>query len=161
MAIYDSYVRPSTWEAAASDFGGNDLLYSFAINCGFDGFRPIVPRHVCDIPLPFEPPVASLNWAEPGSRVRAQIASTARVRESFARTLVLQADAGRFNARQGFFLAYVNTFNEWHEGTTFEPARDRRDLLPEEAAYGYHNPENGAWRMELLQSLLRPLTADR
>jgi hypothetical protein len=161
MAIYDSYVRPSTWAAAATNFGGNNLLYSFAINCGFDGFQPIVPRHVCDIPLPFEPPVASMNWNDDGARIRAQAAAYNRVLESFDRTLVLQADPARYNSRRGFFLTYVNTFNEWHEGTAFEPARHRRDLRPEEAEYGYHNPVNGAWRMELLQSLLRPLTADR
>jgi len=161
MAIYDSYVRPSTWAAAANNFGGNNLLFSFAINCGFDGFRPVVPRHVCDIPLPYEPPVAGLNWDVPSSRIAAQAASYNRVLESFDRTLVLQADPARYNSRAGFFLTYVNTFNEWHEGTTFEPARHRRDLLPEEAAFGYHNPDNGAWRMELLQSMLRPLTNDR
>jgi hypothetical protein len=161
MAIYDSYVRPSTWAAAATNFGDNNLLYSFAINCGFDGFQPIVPRHVCDIPLPYEPPVAGLNWENEDSRIRAQAASYHRVLESFDRTLVLQASPARYNSRRGFFLTYVNTFNEWHEGTSFEPARHRRDLRPEEARYGYHNPANGSWRMELLQSLLRPLTIDR
>lgn len=161
MAIYDSYVRPATWPAAATDFDGSNLLFSFAINCGFDGYLPVVPRGVCDIPLPFEPPVGTVNWDDPSSRVKAQAASYNRVVESLDRTLALQADATRFNSKQGFFLAYVNTFNEWHEGTAFEPARHRRDLRPEELAFKYHNPENGAWRMELLQSLLRPLTDNR
>lgn len=161
MAIYDSYVRPATWPAAATDFGGNNLLFSFAINCGFDGYLPVVPRGVCDIPLPFEPPVGTVNWDDASSRIKAQAASYNRVLESLDRTLALQADAARFNSKQGFFLTYVNTFNEWHEGTAFEPARHRRDLRPEELAFKYHNPENGSWRMELLQSLLRPLTDNR
>jgi len=161
MAIYDSYVRPATWPAAATDFGGNNLLFSFAINCGFDGYLPVLPRGVCDVPLPFEPPVGAVNWEDASSRIQAQAASYNRVLESLDRTLALQADAARYNSRQGFFLAYVNTFNEWHEGTAFEPARHRRDLRPEELAFKYHNPENGSWRMELLQSLLRPITDNR
>lgn len=161
IAIYDSYVRPATWAAAADTFGGNELLYSFAINCGFDGYLPVIPRGECDVPLPFEPPMGVVNWSSDPSRRAAEQASRARILESWHETLRLQADRERFNARSGFFLTYVNTFNEWHEGTSFEPARHRRDLTPAERALGYHNPDDGAWRLHLLQSLLQPVTGDR
>lgn len=161
IAIYDSYVRPATWAAAAHTFGGNDLLYSFALNCGFDGYLPVIPRGECDVPLPFEPPVGTVNWTSDASRLAAEQASRARIIESMYETMRLQADPGQFNARTGFFLTYVNTFNEWHEGTSFEPARHRRDLTPAERALAYHNPDDGAWRLHLLQSLLLPITGDR
>jgi hypothetical protein len=161
IAIYDSYVRPSTWASAARDFGANDLLYSFALNCGFSGYLPVVPRGECDIPLPFEPPVGVVDWNSDTSRLLAEEASRDRVLDSLETTLDLQADPALFNARSGFFLTYVNTFNEWHEGTSFEPAKHRRDLTAQERAHGYHNPDNGAWRLELLQAQLRPLISNR
>lgn len=161
MAIYDSFVRPSTWPQAATDFGGNNLLYSFAINCGFDGYVPVIPAGVCDLPQPFEPPVGPIDWSSASSRLTAEAAARARVIDSLNTTLALQADPKRGNFARGFFLTYVTTFNEWHEGTSFEPAKSRASLLPEERTFNYHNPENGAWRLELLQSLLRPITAGR
>ncbi len=156
IAIYDSYVRPTTWPGVALDFSANDLLYSFALNCGFSGYLPVVPRGECDIPLPFEPPVGVVDWNADASRLMAEEASRDRVIHSLETTVALQADPGLLNAQSGFFLTYVNTFNEWHEGTSFEPAKHRRDLTPQERARGYHNPENGAWRLELLQTQLRP-----
>jgi hypothetical protein len=161
IAIYDSYVRPQTWTSAARDFGGNGLLYSFALNCGFSGYLPRVPRGECDFPLPFEPPVGTVDWNSDSSRRLAESASRDRVLESMTATLQLQADPAQLNAQRGFFLAYINTFNEWHEGTSFEPARHRRDLSPQERSVGYHNPDNGAWRLDLLRSLLTPVTAGR
>lgn len=161
MAIYDSYVRPTTWPQAATDFGGNNLLYSFAINCGFDGYVPVVPAGPCDVPLPFEPPVGPIDWASVSSRLRAEAASRERIIESLNTTLSLQADRSRGNSARGFFLTYVTTFNEWHEGTSFEPAKARAFLLPEERPYNYHNPENGTWRLELLRSLMQPITQGR
>jgi hypothetical protein len=62
------------------------------------------------------------------------------------------------NARRGFFLAYINSFNEWHERTAFEPAANLADLTPAERAIGYHNPDEGRWRLDLLQDLLHQLT---
>ena len=161
MAIYDSYVRPTTWPQAASDFGGNNLFYSFAINCGFDGYVPLKPAGPCDVPLPFEPPVGPIDWTSTASRLIAEEASRARVIESLNTTLALQTDPSRGNWARGFFLTYVTTFNEWYEGTSFEPAKNRASLLPQERAYNYHNPENGSWRLELLKQLLTPITAGR
>jgi hypothetical protein len=161
MAIYDSYVRPTTWPQAATDFGGSNLLYSFAINCGFDGYVPLTPAGPCDVPLPFEPPVGPIDWTSDASRQKAEAASRGRVIESLETTLALQADPARSNWARGFFLTYVTTFNEWYEGTSFEPAKHRAALLPQERPYNYHNPDNGAWRIELLKQLLSPITAGR
>ncbi|HUR20027.1 MAG TPA: hypothetical protein VMZ90_04410, partial [Vicinamibacterales bacterium] len=161
IAIYDSFVRPTTWPRAATDFGGNNLLYSFAINCGFDAYIPLTPAGVCDVPLPFEPPVGPIDWNSTASRSVAEAASRARVVESLDTTMALQADPQRGNWARGFFLTYVTTFNEWHEGTAFEPAKNRAALLPQEQAFKYHNPDNGSWRLELLKQLLSPITAGR
>jgi hypothetical protein len=161
MAIYDSYVRPPTWPQASHDFGGNNLLYSFAINCGFDGYFPPTPAGPCDAPLPFEPPVGPINWTSAASRSMAEEASRARIIESLDTTLLLQADPARGNWAKGFFLTYVTTFNEWYEGTSFEPAKSRASLLPQELPFNYHNPDNGSWRLEQLRSLLQPITTGR
>jgi hypothetical protein len=117
----------------------------------------VVPRDECDVPLPFEPPVGPIDWTSPDSRQKAQAASLDRVLESMKTTIDVQVGPRSFNDARGFFLTYVNTFNEWHEGTAFEPARNLADLLPEERAVTYHNPLDGGWRLQLLQSLLRPV----
>ena len=44
-------------------------------------------------------------------------------------------------------ILMINSFNEWHEGSQFEPARDYADLTPEERRYGYHNPPDGMARL--------------
>jgi hypothetical protein len=48
----------------------------------------------------------------------------------------------------------VNSFNEWHEGHAFEPMKDAADLTPPERALGYHNPEQGAYRLATLRGLV-------
>jgi hypothetical protein len=73
----------------------------------------------------------------------------------------VQTDPLLENARRGFFLVYVNSFNEWHEGHAFEPMKDAAELRPEERALGYHNPADGSYRMSLLRALLQPLLAGR
>ena len=56
-------------------------------------------------------------------------------------------------------MTYINSFNEWHEGTAFEPAKDYAGLSPGELAVGYHNPTNGRWRIELLNDALAGIYA--
>ena len=51
-------------------------------------------------------------------------------------TLHLQTDGTPPPARTGFFLTFVNSFNEWHEGTQFEPMKDAATLTPHEASFG-------------------------
>ncbi len=59
------------------------------------------------------------------------------------------------NAQRGFFLAYVNSFNEWHEGHAFEPMKDASALTAEERAAVYDNPRRGDQRLAVLSGLLR------
>jgi hypothetical protein len=47
----------------------------------------------------------------------------------------------------------VNSFNEWHEGTSFEPMKSFRDLTAAERLL-YHNPLDGSYRLEVLKSLM-------
>ncbi len=54
------------------------------------------------------------------------------------------------------FLVYINSFNEWHEGTAFEPMKDYRALSPAERET-YHNPLDGDYRLNVLSELLKPL----
>jgi hypothetical protein len=76
--------------------------------------------------------------------------------------VAVQADPALVNARRGFFLVYINSFNEWHEGHAFEPMKDAADLTPAERALGYHNPERGDYRLATLRGLLeRTLSAPR
>ena len=64
---------------------------------------------------------------------------------------------GSFEARTGFFLTFVNSFNEWHEGTQFEPVKGAATLTPREASFGYHNPVDGMYRLNYLKSRLQPI----
>ena len=61
--------------------------------------------------------------------------------------------------RTGFFLTFVNSFNEWHEGTQFEPMKDAAMLTAEEAPFGYHNAVDGGYRLAYLRSRLQPILA--
>ena len=79
--------------------------------------------------------------------------------DSFNTTVALQTSPTLANSRQGFFLVYINSFNEWHEGHQFEPMKDRSNLSNEERALGYHNPDNGRYRLDTLRDLVQELVA--
>ena len=51
---------------------------------------------------------------------------------------------------------YINSFNEWHEGTAFEPMKDYRAMTAAERET-YHNPLDGDYRLAALTRLLKPL----
>jgi hypothetical protein len=159
VAVYDAFVSPPAWSSIAAGFSRRGLLFSFNINPGFDKYPARGPQDVCFEPIPFEPPVGSVDWADPAARAAVEDASRDRILESARTTLDVQRSATLTNARQGFLLTYINTFNEWHEGTAFEPARAYASLTPEERAIGYHNPTNGRWRLELLASVLGDVQA--
>jgi hypothetical protein len=75
--------------------------------------------------------------------------------ESFNTTVDLQTSPMLANSRQGFFLVYINSFNEWHEGHQFEPSRNRAELTASERALGLHNGDEGSYRLDTLGGLIR------
>ena len=157
MALYDNFIRPSAWHSLARACSDRDLLFSFNVNAGFDGIalRTVEPDS-CYSPTPVEP-AGEYEWDEGAAREAAARKSESRLLESFNTTLRLQTEPALANARRGFFLVFINSFNEWHEGTQFEPAKDFADLSPEERRYDYRNPANGSYRLQNLRERLRPI----
>jgi len=164
VAIYDNFIEPDTYAGyarAASDLG---LVFSFNVNPGFDSIEPRrLPPDACHVDRPFHPPGEPIDWSTEEGRESAARRVEERIRQSFAETVAAQTDPRLINSQRGFFLVYLNSFNEWHEGHSFEPARDWGQLTPEEQIVGYHNAHRGDDRMavlaELIQSLLEPATA--
>jgi hypothetical protein len=156
IAVYDNYVRPESWRAHAEACSNRDLVFSFNVNPGFDGIaRRQVEPGSCYRPPAFEPATTLGDWTRPQDRRAAALASERRIVESFNATLAVQMDPGLANAKRGFLLVYLNSFNEWHEGHQFEPMRDWDDLTRAERAAGYHNPDDGEYRLKVLRRLLR------
>jgi glycosyl hydrolase family 99 len=155
IAIYDNFVTPDTWPSHAEEFSNAGLLFSFNVNPGFDEIllRNVDPQ-ACYSPHPFQPGGGAYNWALATDRDRARAASQARIAESFTKTVTLQSNPALANAKQGFFLTYINSFNEWHEGHQFEPMKDAADLAAAERAVGYHNPADGRYRLDTLRALI-------
>ena len=160
LAVYDNFVTPPRWPQIAKDATDVGLLYSFNVNPGFDRYperQPPPPPEVDPCyggPLGFEPGGTHPDWTVAEARRRAQDLALARISESFVTTTTLQRQAGSSNSERGFFLSYVNSFNEWHEGSQFEPARDHADLTPDERRFGYHNPPDGMARLRHLRTLV-------
>jgi hypothetical protein len=154
IAIYDVFLRPSRWPSLAQACADGNLLFSFNINNGFDGIaQRSVPANSCYEPTPFEPP-ASLDFRSAIDRQWATLYAERRVDESMSATLGLQASSSSPNAGAGFFLVYINSFNEWHEGTAFEAMQNRDDLDADQQALGYHNPDEGDYRLSYLTARL-------
>ena len=155
IAIYDNYVEPQSWAGHAESFSNENLLFSFNVNPGYDGMllRTVDPNS-CYSPPDFMPGRAAYDWSRPADRELATLASAARIRESFRTTIGLQTDPSLVNMKHGFFLVYLNSFNEWHEGHQFEPMKDNDQLAAAERAVGYHNPINGRYRLDTLTQLL-------
>ena len=161
IGIYDNYIGPERYPGYADGASRMHLLFSFNVN---PGYLQIEPRQVgddpCYRPRSFAPETEGLDLSRPEGRELAARRSRARVRESFDATLAVQADPALENDRRGFFLVYINSFNEWHEGHAFEPMKDAADLTPAERAQGYDNPTDGGYRLralgELVHGLRRP-----
>ena len=85
----------------------------------------------CYRPPAFLPP-ATIDWNSADDRERAARLALWQIEASMRTSLDLQIDPTLPNARAGFFAVYIATFNEWHEGTSFEPMKDHAALLPEE-----------------------------
>jgi hypothetical protein len=160
FAVYDNFVAPSAWPRHAASAASADLLCSFNVNAGYDGIRERdVPPDACYRPTPFEPGGREFDWTLDASREEAMRLGAERIDESFGTTVALQTAADTPNARRGFFLVYVNSFNEWHEGTQFEPMKAARDLTTAERAIGYHNAPVGDYRLRALRRLIDTLGA--
>ncbi len=159
LGLYDAFVVPSSWPTLARQFAEANLIVSFNMNVGFDKYPARGPQGPCFRPSRFEPPIGFIDWTSAESREVARLAGEKRLADSTRQALALQTDPAFANARRGVFLTYINSFNEWHEGSSFEPARDYDGLTPEEHMVGYHNPTNGRWRLDLLRTILTDVYA--
>jgi hypothetical protein len=157
IAIYDNFVSPETWSKWAYEASAAGLVFSFNINPGVDDL-PLrnVAASSCYTAPRFEPGGKKYDWTRASNREAAARASVRRIDQSLQSTIALQSDADLGNVRRGFFLTYINSFNEWHEGHQFEPMKDRAELSAAELAVGYHNPADGLYRWKALSALLAP-----
>jgi hypothetical protein len=159
IAIYDSVgAPPERYAEYARTASARGLLFSLNVNSGYYDVEPRQPRvNECgevQPRIPFTPGSPQLDLSTPGGRELAAALSRQRIWSSFKGTVALQTDPALTNAQRGFFLVYINSFNEWHEGTQFEPMKDAEDLTPAERAIGYANPARGDYRLALLKDLL-------
>ena len=157
IGIYDNYVAPDLYPPLAEGASLAGLVFSFNVNPGYLQIEPRQTDDPCYAPRAFAPEADDLDLSTPEGRERAARLSAERVRLSFETTLAVQTDPALENARRGFFLVYVNSFNEWHEGHAFEPMKDAADLTPEERGQGYLNTSDGGYRLRTLGSLVRGL----
>jgi hypothetical protein len=155
IGIYDNYLGPETYAGFAASASAAGLVFSFNVNPGFDGIEPrVIDPGGCYVPPAFAPAASGLDWSRAQERERAALLSEQRIARSFEATVAVQTDPALANVRRGFFLVYINSFNEWHEGHAFEPMKDAADLKPEERALGYHNPARGDYRLAALGRLV-------
>ncbi|MBK5257712.1 MAG: hypothetical protein JJE39_16935 [Vicinamibacteria bacterium] len=161
IGIYDNFIPPESYAPLAESASQAGLLFSFNVNPGYDQIEPRPePADPCYAPRAFAPASGTaIDWRLAAERERASFLSLGRVASSFQMAVAVQEDARLTNFTEGFFAIYINSFNEWHEGHAFEPMRNTADLLPEERALGYHNPENGSARLQALGFLMRGLAA--
>jgi hypothetical protein len=155
VAVYDNFIEPLTYAGYARRATELGLVFSFNANPGFDSIEPrnLAPDS-CHADRPFHPPGDPIDWSTAAGREAAAARVDERIRSSFAASVATQTDPRLLNAQRGFFLLYLNSFNEWHEGHAFEPARDWDELLPEERQHGYHNAARGDYRYRTLRELL-------
>ena len=158
IAIYDNFVEPHEYVGGAQQASAAGLVFSFNVNPGFDVIEPrVIDDPACYGPTPFAPPSETLDWSRAVERERAAQLAESRISEALRTTLQAQTNGELANVRRGFFLVYVNSFNEWHEGHAFEPMKDAGSLSAAERRIGYHNPERGDYRLHFLRESLRPI----
>ena len=153
IGTYDNFIPPTDYRGYAEGASRAGLLFSFHVNPGYDQIEPLETKDPCYAPRAFAPPTPGLDFVTSDGRERAATASAGRIRDSWNTALALQLDPELANARAGFLLVYVNSFNEWHEGHAFEPMKDAAELTPDERALGYRNPTNGSYRLQALAQL--------
>jgi hypothetical protein len=162
IAIFDNYMDPARYAGYAAGASAAGLVFSFNVNPGFDSIldRDALPGS-CYTPPAFAPPAeTAIDWTRADERERAALLSQKRIAAAFEATLRVQADPALSNFARGFFLVYINSFNEWHEGHSFEPMKDAAQLTVDDRALGYHNPAEGAYRLAALRALIPPVLQD-
>jgi hypothetical protein len=155
IGIYDNYIPPEAYRGYAEGASRAGLVFSFNVNPGYDQIEPRRPTDPCYEPRDFAPPTPGLDFTSASGRERAALVSAGRIRASWNETLAVQLDPELANARRGFLLVYLNSWNEWHEGHSFEPMKDWAELTPDERALGYRNPERGDYRLRTIADLQR------
>ena len=155
IAIYDNFIAPEEYVGFAAGASRAGLVFSFNVNPGFDAIDPRqIDPDSCFEPSVFVPPTQGLDWSSPQDRERAASLAGERIGASLEATLRAQADPSLANDQQGFLLVYINSFNEWHEGDSFEPMLDAGAIPLRQRVFGYHNPARGDYRLKALRELL-------
>jgi hypothetical protein len=145
---------PEEWPGLGRGFSDAGLTFSPSIGTGFDAIvERNVPAGSCYQPPPFVPP-AEIDWSGAAGREEGARLALWQIEASMRAAINVQTDPALRNARTGFFIVYIATFNEWHEGTSFEPMKDHDALLPQEQPFGYHNPARGRYRLDYLKPRL-------
>ena len=148
---------PKDWPQLAREFSEVNLTFSPAIGTGFDAIAERnVPSDSCYRPPAFVPP-AIINWDNASDREKAARLALWQIEASMRTSLGVQTDSSLRNASTGFFIVYIATFNEWHEGTSFEPMKSHDALVPQELRVGYHNPAHGRYRLDYLTPRLEQI----
>lgn len=157
-ASYDPTIEPELWLNHALVASRQQMLFSFNVNPGWDEIRRRkVEPGSCYVPRPFLPRSRDFDWTRSEDRELARQLSEGRVLESLRTSLQLQTHPWLGNVDAGFFLTYITSFNEWHEGTSFEPMQDAAALSGDQRLVGYHNPADGRYRLAYLKELLARL----
>ena len=155
LSIYGPDSAQANWLGWAVEATRKNVAFTFNTNPGLDEIeRRNVEFGSCYEPRPFVPPTSPIDWSKREERERARHLSERQIHETLATSVLLQTHPWLGNVQQGFFLVYVCSFNEWHEGHQFEPMRDEAALSSAERAQGYHNPANGAYRLQCLRGHL-------
>ena len=155
IAIYSPRLSLARWLDHALRASRAGLLFCFPINPGWDEIeRRRVGPESCYRPRSFLPATGNLVWSQADDRERARELAERRSQTTLQMNLILQTHPWLGNVDRGFFLAYITSFNEWHEGTQYEPMRDYADLTQPEREVGYHNPADGRYRLRRLTELL-------
>ena len=156
-AVYDPMFEPETWLQPALGAARRGLDVSFNANPGLDEIpRRNQPPDACPVTRPLVP-AAEVDWSRAEDRERVRALSAQRIDDSFGWSVLLQTHPWLGNVERGFFLLYITSFNEWHEGTQFEPMKSDSELTPAERPYAYHNPSDGFYRHDRLTDLIRRL----
>ena len=155
LSIYGPDSAQTNWLDWALEASRKGITFTFNANPGLDEIeRRTVEFGSCYQPRSFLPATSGFDWSTRDDRERARELSERQIRETLLTSVLLQTHPWLGNARQGFFLVYICSFNEWHEGHQFEPMRDAAALTPDERVQGYHNPANGAYRLLCLRERL-------